>query len=207
MTPSTTGHCLAETDSSAAADRDSVPRRGAADASPFSLTLTDRSGRLTAADAAWLRDMARSAIAIARRVCAPVDTPYGSGGDTDGGEIRLSVVGDDEMACAHARFSGVPGTTDVLTFDLADGASARGAGFDADIVICLDEAARAAAERGVQPRDELLLYALHGALHCLGFDDHDEAAFAAMHALEDRVLVELGIGPLFGRPVGEGGTP
>jgi ssRNA-specific RNase YbeY (16S rRNA maturation enzyme) len=44
---------------------------------------------------------------------------------------------------------------------------------------------------------EALLYALHGLLHCLGHDDHDEAAYQAMHALEDALLDAIGVGPVF----------
>jgi probable rRNA maturation factor len=113
------------------------------------------------------------------------------------GEIRVRHVADAEMAAAHARYSGVPGTTDVLTFDLSEGASARGENLDVDILVCVDEARRQAASRGLTVERELLLYVLHGVLHCLGFDDHDEDAAARMHAEEDRVLEAIGVGATF----------
>jgi len=46
-------------------------------------------------------------------------------------------------------------------------------------------------------RRELLLYVVHGVLHCLGMDDHDEAAAAAMHRVEDAVLTAIGVGPVY----------
>ncbi len=119
------------------------------------------------------------------------------------GEVRVRMVGDAEMAAAHLKFSNVPGTTDVLTFDLSGGATARGGALDVDILACVDQARRQAAARGHSSERELLLYILHGALHCMGHDDHDEAAYQRMHAEEDRILTAIGIGPIFDRSAGE----
>lgn len=132
------------------------------------------------------------------------------------GEVRVRIVGDVEMARAHEEFAGVCGTTDVLTFDMTDPEESTGDGpsavvrgdsievlgarrVDADVLACADEARRQAGARGHRVEDELLLYALHGLLHCLGHDDHDEGASAAMHALEDVVLGRLGVGAVFAR--------
>ncbi|MFI4915431.1 MAG: rRNA maturation RNase YbeY [Phycisphaerales bacterium JB060] len=122
------------------------------------------------------------------------------------GELRVRLVGDVEMAAAHERHLGNPTTTDVMTFDLADGAAARGEPVDADLLVCVDEAARVADEHGHQIERELLLYIVHGLLHCLGYDDHDEAAYAQMHALEDELLTSVGVGATFTRRVGERGS-
>jgi probable rRNA maturation factor len=132
------------------------------------------------------------------------------------GEIRVRLVADAEMAQAHEEFAGVPGTTDVLTFDLTDPEDdpidsptaalisgdirvIRPRLVDADILVCTDEAARQAAARGHDLFHELLLYSIHALLHCLGHDDHEETDFAAMHALEDAILTRLGLGVVFGR--------
>jgi probable rRNA maturation factor len=114
------------------------------------------------------------------------------------GEVRIRLVNDAVMADAHQRYSGIAGTTDVLTFDLRDPpAPDAAAPLDVDLLICVDEARRQAAARGHPLTHELLLYALHGVLHCLGHDDHDDDAFARMHALEDQVLQAIGVGPVF----------
>jgi rRNA maturation RNase YbeY len=143
------------------------------------------------------------------------------------GEVRVRIVGDEEMAAAHEEFGGVAGTTDVLTFDLADpeagvvprldrelGKLAVGGDpyrIDTDILACFDEAARqlpgvALGESGSKGVErELLLYAVHGVLHCLGMDDHDEAAAAEMHRVEDVVLTAIGVGPVYsGKTPGQG---
>lgn len=105
----------------------------------------------------------------------------------------IAFVRDARMGELHARFSGDPATTDVLTF----AQNAPGEPIDCDIAVCVDEAARRAAEFGHQPRAELLLYALHGLLHACGMDDLEPAAHAAMHAEEDRILAAAGIGALY----------
>lgn len=113
------------------------------------------------------------------------------------GELSIAVVGDDEMAQLHEQYKDVPGTTDVLTFDLRDDLGDDR--IEGEVIICLDEARRQAAERGHSVRHELLLYVVHGILHLLGEDDHDPADFARMHAREDQILSELGLGAVFAR--------
>lgn len=111
------------------------------------------------------------------------------------GEVRIRLLDDAAMIDAHTRYSNDPTTTDVLTFDLSDGSGARV--LDVDLLLCVDEARRQAAARGHGLEQELALYALHGMLHCVGYDDHDEARFEAMHAEEDRILEAIGIGRTF----------
>lgn len=131
------------------------------------------------------------------------------------GELRIRVVGDGQMCELHARYCDDPTTTDVLTFDLgsegvdgaakgeaseAEGGAEAGEArvLDVDLVLCIDEAERQAKARGYPVRRELVLYALHGILHCLGYDDHDEDAFAKMHQREDAILEAIGVGRTFG---------
>ena len=124
-----------------------------------------------------------------------------------GGEVRVRVVGDGEMASAHVAWCGVEGTTDVITMDLREpaGSAARDGEIDADLIVCADEAARQAGARGTSVDDEVVLYVVHGLLHCMGHDDHDEAGYAAMHAREDAVLAAIGVGTVFGRAARGGG--
>lgn len=123
------------------------------------------------------------------------------------GELRIRVVDDREMASAHERHTGVPGTTDVLTFDLSDPRGHHHT-LDTDLLICLDEAIRQAAARGIDPARELLLYVVHGVLHCAGFDDADDDASDRMHAREDEILASIGVGSTFAlaEAVSEGKT-
>jgi probable rRNA maturation factor len=61
----------------------------------------------------------------------------------------------------------------------------------------VDEARRQAAGRALPVERELLLYCVHGVLHCLGYDDHDDAEYVRMHAEEDRILEAIGVGRTF----------
>ena len=162
-------------------------RTGSGSMAVLQVDLTDDTGRLLPVERADL------ALMLAR-----------AGSELDaGGEVRIRVVNDAAMSMLHERHSGIGGTTDVLTFDLRP----MGLGpLDTDIVVCLDEAVRQAGSRGHPPTRELLLYALHGVLHCLGHDDHDEGSYARMHAAEDAVLAAIGVGPIFAKPVPEGGV-
>ncbi|MCW5766074.1 MAG: rRNA maturation RNase YbeY [Phycisphaeraceae bacterium] len=181
-TPSSQVAAVALADESGEADR--PPAAGAPGG--VVVDVIDATGRMDREDAAWLGQWAGRAVLAA-------------GGE---GEVRARVVGDPEMAEAHRRYSGVEGTTDVLTFDLRPDPSAGGA-LDTDVLICLDEAVRQAATRGHPVRRELLLYILHGVLHCLGHDDHSDEGYRAMHAREDEILRTLGVGETFG----EAGSP
>lgn len=158
-----------------------------AEPEPTVVDVVDGTGRLRGPAATWLTDHARAAVA--------------SLGHRAGGDVRVRVVGDDEMAQAHWQFSRVRGTTDVLTFDLSEGgAAAGGAPLDVDVLVCIDEAARQAAVRGHAVERELLLYVVHAVLHCLGEDDTTDEAAARMHAREDAVLSAIGVGVVYAAP-------
>jgi len=169
----------------------------------LSIEIHDATDRLTRDQVAWLATRAHKA---AGRLGAA-------------GSVRVRVVNDAEMSAAHAEFLDDPTTTDVLTFDMSDGIadveppSPEGIRLgnrpilfvlDTDILACVDVAARQAASRGYSVEKELLLYIVHGMLHCMGHDDHDEGASAAMHAVEDAVLEAIGVGRAFASPSTDG---
>lgn len=151
--------------------------------------VADPEGRLNAADGAWLREMGAAALKHLDQ----------------SGEVRVRVVGDAAMSAAHERYCQDRTTTDVLTFDLRP-ADSPPTDLDVDILVCIDEAGRQAAARNLSTRQELLLYIVHGVLHCLGHDDHDARAAATMHGLEDEILRAIGAGVVFAAPT-EGKTP
>lgn len=115
------------------------------------------------------------------------------------GHLSIALLGDDAMSQAHEQFSSVAGPTDVLTFDLSEpGEAGASAGvIEAELLLGVGEAQRQAQPREREARLELLLYAVHGLLHLLGEDDHTDEDYAQMHAREDALLCELGLGPLF----------
>lgn len=178
------------------------PTTGQTNCPAVRLELIDATGRVDAAVAQRLMDQLARCVALAARREA-----HRTNGHSRGGEVRVRIVGDAEMSALHEEYSGIMGTTDVLTFDMSGEADARGVVLlDVDIAVCLDEAERQGGARRHEPIDEILLYALHGVLHCLGHDDHDDGAFRAMHAAEDEILAQVGASVRFHAPDTGGGA-
>ncbi len=113
------------------------------------------------------------------------------------GELSIVIVGAKTMARLHDEYMGDPTPTDVLTFDL--GTSRQRRRLEGEIVVCADVAAEHSGRRGV--RKELALYVSHGVLHLAGYDDHAPEGYRRMHAREDELLEQLGLG----RPFEHGG--
>jgi probable rRNA maturation factor len=131
----------------------------------------------------WIAEhLERAAALIAQRESAAI------------ARLNVLIVDDARMIALHESHSGDATTTDVLTFDLRTDKTQP---VEADIVICADEAASRAAQLQHTIEQELLLYCVHGVLHCLGYDDHDEHSWQRMHALEDEILTAIGVGPTF----------
>jgi len=100
--------------------------------------------------------------------------------------VSLALVGADEMKRLNRSYTGRDGLTDVLAF-AQDEEDLLG-----DVVICPARALEESAARSNGPMDELVLYAVHGTLHLLGYDDHGEEA-DEMYAKEDDILKRLGV--------------
>ncbi len=108
--------------------------------------------------------------------------------------VDVVVVDDRTIARMNKRYCRQAGPTDVLCLELArsnDGV------VDGQIAASLDTARREAKRRGHSVQAELLLYCVHGTLHLLGYDDRDPDDAQRMHAMEDELLEELGIGAVY----------
>jgi probable rRNA maturation factor len=99
--------------------------------------------------------------------------------------IHVAVVGDIFIAELHQRYLGIPGPTDVLSFDLSDDG---GLFLEGQIVVSADTARREARARRIPFEQELLRYAIHGTLHLLGYDDDTPGRARTMHRVEDELL-------------------
>ncbi len=113
--------------------------------------------------------------------------------------INLALVNDAAMARLNQDYLGHRGPTDVLSFDLRDAKEGKNA-IDGEIVMSADTARLQAEKRGHAVEAELALYAVHGTLHLLGYDDRRKADAARMHAMEDEILSSLGWGAVFAEP-------
>ena len=99
-------------------------------------------------------------------------------------ELSLSFVTEDEIAELHERYLDEAGPTDVLSFPLDESdVDEGGVRLLGDVVI-----APSVAERN-NPEDrdaELRLLVVHGILHLLGHDHHEDEERAAMWAKQER---------------------
>ena len=123
-------------------------------------------------------------------------------------EIGIVLVDDRRIAAVHRRWLGVPGPTDVITFDLSAGAAGppQAAVLTGDIVVSTETARRMACVVGWTPRQELAYYIVHGILHLTGYDDHTAAGRRSMRARERAVMKACGL-PAPPRPRDVGITP
>jgi len=113
-----------------------------------------------------------------------------------GARVNLALVDDPEISRLHELHLRQKGPTDVLTFDLRDSVAAKST-IDGEIVASVDTAEREAFRRGHPLDAELSLYAVHGILHLLGYNDQTEEGAADMHRVEDEILTSLGVGPVY----------
>ncbi len=145
----------------------------------FCLSLSGRAA-VSAADRAFLVRTLRQAARLQK-------TPLR--------QLSVRLLGDAQMIQLHKRFLNLPGTTDVLSFELEH--DAAGQTCEGELAVCVAEARRQAQRRGLPTRHEVLLYCLHGMLHLSGFDDKTPKDFQRMHRREDQLLRRLGVGRVF----------
>jgi len=86
------------------------------------------------------------------------------------GEITICFVNDKKIKELNLKYLHKNKATDVLAFNMA--ASLDKGRMLADIIVSAEAAVRNAGIFKTTPSGELRLYAIHGALHLLGYDDH-----------------------------------
>ena len=100
----------------------------------------------------------------------------------DGAIVEVVWMKQAEHCELHAKFLDDPSPTDVMAFPYGD------EDLFGEVLVNLDMAQEQANARHLPIQREVELYVVHGALHLLGFDDHDDASRAAMRDAESRVL-------------------
>lgn len=97
-----------------------------------------------------------------------------------------------EHTRVHADFLGDPAETDVMAFPYGD------SDLFGEILVNRDLAVREARRRRRPAAEEALLYAVHGALHLLGFEDGSDAARREMRRAEEHIMSRFaGPGPQY----------
>lgn len=90
--------------------------------------------------------------------------------------IEIVLVDRATMAQVHADFLDDNTETDVITFPYGE------------ILVCPAVAKEQAARHGLGTDHEILLYALHGMLHLVGYDDTTPAKARVMAQEQDKLL-------------------
>ncbi len=109
-------------------------------------------------------------------------------------ELCFHLVDAPEMALVNEQFLGHTGSTDVITFDLADedaGQQNTGA-LRGEVFVSIPDAVGQAREFGTTWQSELARYVIHALLHLRGFDDLEPAARREMKREENRLVKLVG---------------
>ncbi len=109
--------------------------------------------------------------------------------------ISLLLTDDDQLQQLNKQYRGMNEPTDVLSFSpeqpvIGD----QGVPYLGDIAISIPMARRQAAQGGHPLKDELLLLAVHGTLHLLGFDHEEPEQKKVMWWTQNSILAQLGAG-------------
>jgi len=150
------------------------------DESSYQLRITSTDGREVIALNGFLQTAVETALRLHHVAAA---------------DVHFVLTSDAEIARLNQTFLGHDGPTDVLTFDLTEGSAPTV--IEGEVVLSLDTAAREAARRRHSTEAELTLYALHGVLHLLGYDDATVEQARRMHRMEDRLLTSIGLGRVY----------
>ena len=129
-------------------------------------------------------------------------------GLTDKLSIELDFVSPEEIKRLNNDYRGVDKVTDVLSFPYLDGIKGKdvkrvdfpddideetGTVLVGSICICLERAKEQAEEYGHSLKREVCYLALHGILHCFGFDHIEKADEEEMTALAEEIMQSLDI--------------
>ena len=113
-------------------------------------------------------------------------------------ELSVRLTGDDEVRELNAKWRGKDKATNVLSFPLANSDDFQNTNVSGrelllgDIVMARGVCEAESAEKGVSIQDHATHLLIHGTLHLLGYDHHDDAHAAEMEAREVRALARLG---------------
>lgn len=114
-------------------------------------------------------------------------------------EISITLTSDDQVRALNSKWRKKDKPTNVLSFPMADEidlAKANVSGAElllGDIVLARDVCESEAREKDVTFQDHASHLIVHGTLHLLGYDHHDERDAEDMEAREIRALERLGI--------------
>jgi len=114
-------------------------------------------------------------------------------------EISVLLTGDNQVRDLNAEYRHKDRPTNVLSFPMIDVDDLRDANVAGpelllgDIILARGVCEAEAADKGISVEDHATHLVVHGTLHLLGYDHHDDDEAADMEAREVRALNRLGI--------------
>ena len=114
-------------------------------------------------------------------------------------EISVRLTGDAEVQALNAEWRGKDRPTNVLSFPMASEADLKHANVAGpelllgDLILARGVCEAEADEKGVSFEQHATHLLVHGTLHLLGYDHHEESEAEDMEAREVRALNRLGI--------------
>lgn len=99
------------------------------------------------------------------------------------GDIAIIFCSDDYILQINQQYLSHDYYTDIITFDYSEGDKLSG-----DLFISIDTVRANSEEYGTDFRDELNRVIVHGILHLIGYDDHNESDISVMRKKEDYYL-------------------
>ncbi len=116
-----------------------------------------------------------SAIKLARRVILAENVSFD--------EVTLHFVGKKKICQLHASYFDDPSFTDCISFPM-DNVDSSGYSVLGEVFVCPEAAFRFVTKHGGDLYEEISLYAVHGLLHLLGYDDIEDSDREIMRSKE-----------------------
>lgn len=114
-------------------------------------------------------------------------------------ELSVRLASDEEVHGLNRQWRGKDKPTNVLSFPMAEADDLEGSSLPGpelmlgDIILARGVCAAEAAEKAIPLDRHAAHLMVHGTLHLLGYDHHDDASATDMEARETRALARLGI--------------
>jgi probable rRNA maturation factor len=109
--------------------------------------------------------------------------------------VALVITASETVRQLNHRYRGLDSPTDVLSFENTPDPNFpdMDQGHLGDVIIAYPVAQAQARATGHTPMEELILLAVHGTLHLLGFDHDTPAGKNKMWTAQNQIMAELGL--------------
>ena len=108
------------------------------------------------------------------------------------GSVSIKFLGKEEMQLMNKKFRSADYPTNVLAFPIDNRLDLETDSLG-DIAICHEVVLKEAKEQNKKVTDHMAHIFIHGVLHLLGHDHHQEVQAETMENLERKILSKIGV--------------